>query len=193
MKRRDMTGRFNIKNTPLAGLYLLERKPLGDNRGYLERLFCIKDLAPFLASRTVMQINHTHTVSKGTLRGMHFQYPPHAEAKMVSCLQGEIFDVAVDLRRNSPTFLQWYGVKLTADNFKTLFIPEGFAHGFQTLTDNCDLLYFHTAAYNGPAEAGMNPQDPVLNIAWPLPVTELSQRDAGHPLIIEKQFTGIDL
>jgi dTDP-4-dehydrorhamnose 3,5-epimerase len=188
-----MTGRFNIKEPPLAGLCLLERKPLGDHRGYLERLFCTQDLAPLLASRAVMQINHTRTVAKGTLRGMHFQYPPHAEAKMVSCLQGEVFDVAVDLRRNSSTFLQWYGVTLTADNFKTLFIPEGFAHGFQTLTNNCDLLYFHTAAYNGPSEAGVNPQDPLLNIAWPLPVTELSQRDAGHPLIIEKQFTGIDL
>jgi dTDP-4-dehydrorhamnose 3,5-epimerase len=112
---------------------------------------------------------------------------------MVTCLHGEVFDVAVDLRRNSPTFLQWYGVKLTADDFKTLFIPEGFAHGFQNLSSKCDLLYFHTAAYNGPAEAGVNPQDPVLDIAWPLPVTELSQKDAGHPLITEKQFSGIDL
>lgn len=185
-----MNSRFDILNTPLAGLWLLQRKPIGDNRGYLERLFCAEELQSLIPGKQVVQINHTLTASRGTVRGMHFQHPPHAETKFVSCIQGEVFDVAVDLRRDSPTFLRWHAETLSADNHRTLVIPEGYAHGFQTLTDDCEMLYFHTAAYQPGSEAGLNVQDPRLAIKFPLPVAGLSPRDAAHPLL-DDGFTGV--
>ncbi len=187
-----MTARFDLHATPLADLRVLQRKPLGDSRGYLERLFCLEELADILAGRHIVQINHTLTASRGTLRGMHFQRPPHAETKFVSCLRGEVFDVAVDLRRDSPTFLHWHGEILGADNHRTLVIPEGFAHGFQTLCDDCEMLYFHTAAYHAKAESGVNAQDPLLAIKWPLEITTLSDRDLAHPRLAA-EFTGLDV
>lgn len=183
-----MTPRFDLLATALAGLQVLQRKPLGDSRGYLERLFCADELAPLLAGRRIVQINHTLTARRGTVRGLHFQRPPHAETKFVSCLRGEVFDVAVDLRRDSATFLHWHGEILSAENHKTLLIPEGYAHGFQTLTDECEMLYFHTAAYHADAEGGLNAADPRLAIAWPLPITERSARDSGHALLDEYFF-----
>lgn len=178
-----MSIRFDILDTPLTGLRVLQRKPIGDSRGYLERLFCSEELQSLASGRHIAQINHTMTANRGTVRGMHFQRPPHAEIKFVSCLRGEVFDVAVDLRDNSPTFLLWHAEVLSADNHKTLVIPEGFAHGFQTLTDDCEMLYFHTAAHQPSVEGGLNAQDPRLAIQWPLPVVGLSPRDAGHPLL----------
>ncbi|MEZ5541530.1 MAG: dTDP-4-dehydrorhamnose 3,5-epimerase family protein [Pseudomonadota bacterium] len=185
-----MSERFEIIPTPLDGLQVLQRKPLGDERGYLERLYCADELAPLLSGRTVVQINHTHTARRGTVRGMHFQHPPHAETKFVCCLRGEVFDVAVDVRDSSPTFLRWHAERLSAGNHRTLAIPEGFAHGFQTLTDDCELLYLHTARHHPQAEAGLLPTDPRLGIPWPLPVTGLSPRDAGHPPL-GSGFTGV--
>ena len=185
-----MTARFDILSTAIEGLAVLQRKPLGDSRGYLERLFCAGELAEFLGGRAIIQINHTLTAHQGTVRGLHFQHPPHAETKFVSCLRGEVFDVAVDLRRDSPSFLRWHGEILSADNHRTLMIPEGFAHGFQTLADDCEMLYFHTAAYHAAAEGGLHPEDPRLAIAWPQPVAGLSPRDAGHPML-DDSFLGI--
>ncbi len=185
-----MTTRFEILPTPIAGLQVLQRKPLGDDRGYLERVFCAEELDALLAGRRIVQINHTLTASRGTVRGMHFQHRPHAEIKIVSCLRGEVFDVAVDLRGDSPTFLRWHAEALSADNHRTLVIPEGFAHGFQTLTDDCEMLYFHTAAYHAPAEGGLNPSDPRLAVHWPLPVEGVSPRDASHPML-DGTFTGL--
>ncbi len=185
-----MTGRFDIAPTALTGLHTVARKPRGDARGYFERMFCLEDLAALLAGRAVVQINHTVTARRGTVRGMHFQRPPSAETKLVSCLRGEVFDVAVDLRRGSPTFLAWHGEVLSATNHKTLYIPEGFAHGFQTLTDDCELLYLHTAAYNAEAEGGVSALDPRLAIAWPLPPDGLSARDTQHPAVSDA-FEGI--
>lgn len=183
-------SRFEILDTPIAGLLVLQRRPLGDQRGYLERLFCSEELAHFLAGKGIVQINHTLTARRGTVRGLHFQYPPHAEVKFVSCLRGEVFDVAVDLRQDSPTFLQWHAERLSADNHRSLVIPEGCAHGFQTLTDDCEMLYFHTAAHVPAAEGGLHALDPLLAIAWPLAVEGLSTRDAGHPLLTDA-FTGV--
>lgn len=185
-----MSNRFDILDTPLQGLKLIQRKPIGDSRGYLERLFCTGDLQALISDKGIVQINHTLTAKRGTVRGMHFQHPPHAEAKFVSCLRGEVFDVAVDLRRGSPTFLHWHAEILSADNHKTLLIPEGFAHGFQTLTEDCEMLYCHTAAYQPGAECGLNAKDPRLNIRWPEAITELSPRDAVHPLVTE-DFSGV--
>lgn len=178
-----MSGRFEIVDTPLAGLRLVKRKPFGDSRGYLERMFCTEELSSLLQGRAVAQINHTLTAVRGTVRGLHFQHPPHGELKFVSCLRGQVFDVAVDLRRDSPTFLHWHGELLSADNHATLAIPEGFAHGFQTLVDDCEMLYFHTAAYCQEAEGGLHAEDPRLGIRWPLPVGGLSPRDGSHAYI----------
>lgn len=185
-----MSSRFDIQSTQIPGLCVLQRKPIGDSRGFLERLFCSDELQTLIPGKKIAQINHTLTASRGTVRGMHFQRPPHAETKFVSCLRGEVFDVAVDLRDNSPTFLCWHAELLSADNHKTLVIPEGFAHGFQTLTNDCEMLYFHTAAYQPGAEGGLNAQDPRLAIRWPLPVAGLSPRDAAHPLL-DDGFVGM--
>lgn len=176
-------NRFTVIDLPLPGLKLIERQRVGDSRGFLSRLFCAEELADAGWVKPVAQINHTYTALRGTLRGMHFQRPPHAEMKLVSCLRGEVWDVAVDVRADSPTFLQWHAERLSADNGQAMLIPEGFAHGFQTLTDDVELLYCHSAAYSHDAEAGLNPRDARLAIAWPLPITELSARDAAHPLI----------
>lgn len=187
-----MSTRFFVLATSIAGLQVLQRKPLGDSRGYLERLFCAEELRGLIPGKNLVQINHTLTANVGTVRGMHFQYPPYAETKFVSCLRGEVFDVAVDLRHKSPTFLHWYAERLSPDNHKTIVIPEGFAHGFQTLTDDCELLYFHTAAYQAGAEGGLNAQDPKLAIEWPLSVAGLSPRDAAHPFL-NCDFPGVTL
>jgi len=185
-----MTQRFDITETPLPGLRLLRRKPLGDARGYLERLFCSSELAEVIEGAAIAQINHTYTHVRGTVRGLHFQYPPHAEIKLVTCLRGEVFDVAVDLRRGSPTFLAWHAVRLSGRNHLTLVIPRGFAHGFQTLAEDCEMIYLHSAAYQPAAEGGLNPRDPRLAIDWPADIVQLSDRDASHPLI-DESFEGV--
>ena len=174
----------------MSGLNVFVRKPIGDSRGYLERMFCVDELQDSFGARRVVQINHTLTQTRGTVRGMHFQFAPHAEMKFVSCLRGSVFDVAVDLRKGSPTFLQWHAELISADNHKTLAIPEGFAHGFQTLTDDCEMLYLHTSPYAPGAEAGLNPKDVRLAIEWPLPIAEISPRDAAHALIGDS-FEGV--
>ena len=185
-------SRFDIAITQLAGLKVVERQRLGDSRGFLSRLFCADELAAAGWHQPIMQINHTYTSLQGTVRGMHFQYPPHAETKLVTCLRGEVWDVAVDVRAGSPTFLHWHAEQLSADNNRAMLIPEGFAHGFQTLTNEVDMLYCHSAAYAGQFEAGLNPSDPHLAIAWPLPLQGLSARDAAHPLLTP-QFEGVRL
>jgi len=187
-----MSDRFVISETPLQGLRLIERKPIGDNRGYLERLFCQDEFADVLLGKKIVQINQTQTTVRGTVRGLHFQHPPHSETKIVSCLEGEVFDVAVDLRRNSPTFLKWHGEKLSSDNHKTFLIPDGFAHGFQNLSDTCKMMYFHTSAYNQLSEGGLCPTDSKLAIDWLLPLVNVSDRDASHPLI-DDHFEGVDI
>ena len=185
-----MNNRFDILATPISGLRIVQRKPIVDKRGYLERLFCKDELQSVVSDKPFVQINHTLTEGRGIVRGMHFQYPPYADTRFVSCLTGEVFDVAVDLRNNSPTFLQWHAEILSAGNHRTFVIPEGFAHGIHSLSETCEMLYFHTAPYNPEAEGGLNVNDPRLGIAWPLPVTGLSDRDAGHPLL-KDTFSGI--
>lgn len=185
-------SRFSIFETPLAGLKIVERKAIGDSRGFLARIFCAEALAAAGWRKPVAQINHTLTEKIGTVRGMHFQYSPHQEMKLVTCLHGAVWDVAVDLRAGSSTFLRWYAQELSADNHRALLIPEGFAHGFQTLSEDCELLYLHSASYTPDAEAGLNPQDPALSIAWPLPVNDISARDRQHPMLNE-EFKGVAL
>ncbi len=185
-------SRFTLVETPLAGLVVIQRHPRGDARGYLERVYCEEELRSVAGTRSIVQINRTLTTSAGTIRGMHFQRPPHAEMKLVTCLRGVVLDVAVDLRRGSPTFLRWHAERLSADNHRTLAIPEGFAHGFQTLAPDCELLYLHTAPYRADAEGGLDALDPRLAITWPEAVAERSARDLGHRPI-EADFEGLTL
>lgn len=185
-------SRFTILDTLIAGLKIVERQPLGDSRGFLTRLFCAEELAAAGWHKPIAQINQTLTQKQGTVRGLHFQQPPNAEMKLVTCLRGAVWDVAVDFRAGSPTFLQWHAEELSATNHRALLIPEGFAHGFQTLCDNCELIYLHSVAYKQGAEAGLNPKDPMLSITWPLAITELSARDAQH-LMLDQQFKGVSL
>jgi dTDP-4-dehydrorhamnose 3,5-epimerase len=185
-------SRFDLVDTPLAGVKIVRRQRVQDTRGSLSRLFCSQELAAAGWRDPVAQINHTVTVRAGTVRGLHFQHPPHAEAKLVSCLRGEVWDVALDLRADSPTFLQWHAERLSAENGVALLIPPGCAHGFQALTDNAEMLYLHSMPYTPAAEGGLHPLDPRLAMAWPLPLTELSARDAGHPNL-DESFTGVRL
>lgn len=187
-----MSSRFDFLPTPLAGLTVIRRRPYEDARGSFARLFCAEEFREIGLSKPIAQINHSVTRQKGAVRGLHFQYAPRAETKIVSCLKGKIFDVAVDLRPDSPTFLHWYGEVLSADNRQALCIPEGFAHGFQTLEEDSELLYFHTNFYDQTAEGALNVSDPRLGIAWPLPITELSERDRTHPFI-GPEFAGVSL
>ena len=169
--------------TALQGLIRIERRKMQDARGSFSRLFCADELVEFGWLSSVMQFNISYTQRKGSVRGMHFQYPPHAEMKLVSCIRGAAWDVAVDLRKNSTTYLLWYGIEISAANQLSFLIPQGFAHGFQSLTDDCELLYAHSAAYVPQAEAGVCPTDFALAIDWPLPISEMSDRDKSHPLI----------
>lgn len=183
-------SRFVRADLPLTGLKLIQRQRLGDQRGFLARMFCSEDLAEEGWTKPIAQINHSYTAKQGTVRGLHFQREPYAEMKLVSCIHGEVWDVAVDLRVDSPTFLHWHAEVLSADNGFAFLIPEGFAHGFQALTDDVELLYCHSAAYVAQAEGGLHPKDPCLGIAWPLDIAELSLRDAMHALITA-DFEGV--
>ena len=185
-------NRFTVTELPLPGLKCVERQRLGDARGFLSRLFCAEELAAAGWNRPLAQINHTYTARRGTVRGMHFQYPPHAEIKLVNCIRGEVWDVAIDVRAGSKTFLRWHAERLSADNGCALLIPEGFAHGFQALSGDVELLYCHSSAYNAEAEAGLNATDPSWTIAWPLQIAEISARDARYPMLNE-QFAGLAL
>lgn len=185
-------SRLVLTCLPLSGLTLVQRQPAKDERGSLARLFCAQELAVAGWAGPIAQINHSHTARRGTLRGLHYQLPPYAEMKLVSCLCGDVWDVAVDLRHGSPTFMQWHAERLSADNGCALIIPPGFAHGFQALSDNAVLLYCHSAPYEPMAEAGLHPLDPCLGLEWPLPVGKLSPRDAGQAFL-PADFEGVRL
>jgi dTDP-4-dehydrorhamnose 3,5-epimerase len=183
-------SRFKIVDTPLLGLKIIERIRASDARGFLSRLFCAEELAAAGWHKPIAQINHTLTRHRGAVRGMHFQHPPHAETKLVTCLRGEVWDVAVDLRLSSPTLLHWFAERLSPENGRAMLIPEGFAHGFQALTPDCELLYLHSCAYTPASEGAIHPEDPRVGIAWPQVITERSVRDQSHPMLTA-EFVGI--
>lgn len=169
--------RFSVRPTAIEGVVVVEGQPRGDSRGAFMRLYCEDELRELIGQRRIVQINHSRTQRVGTVRGMHFQHAPHAEMKLVRCLRGRVWDVAVDLRRSSPSFHRSFGVELTPGNGRMLVVPEGCAHGFQVLEPDSELLYLHTAAYAPGAEVGVRCTDPLLDIRWPLPPVELSPRD----------------
>ena len=187
-----MTSRFDFHPATLDGVHVVTRKNLDDSRGFFCRLFCSQESQEAGFQKSIAQINYTSTRTKGAVRGLHFQLPPHAEMRLVNCLRGEVLDVAVDLRRGSATFLHWHGELLSAVNRKSLLIPEGFAHGYQTLTPDCELLYLHTVAYAPDAAGALHVLDPTIGIDWPLEIGEMSERDRSHAFIDER-FEGVRL
>jgi dTDP-4-dehydrorhamnose 3,5-epimerase len=174
-------SRFQVIKTDFPNLILLEKTLFKDQRGYFERLFCSEELSNAFPSNGTKQVNHSFTRHKGTVRGLHFQYPPHTETKLITCLSGAVFDVAVDLRIESKTYLKFFAVELSESNQRCLVIPEGFAHGFQSLEDNCSLIYFHSHEYVPSSESGLNAFDEKLSINWPLPPTGISEKDKLLP------------
>lgn len=179
-----------LEQTPLAGVFEAQTDLRRDDRGRFARLFCAADLDAAHAGRPIVQINHSITRTVGAIRGLHFQLPPAAEGKWVRCLKGRVFDVAVDLRRGSQTFLRWHAVELDSGRMNAIFIPEGCAHGFQVLEGDSELLYLHTAPYSPTLEGAVRYDDPRVAIAWPLKVTDISARDRSHALL-DEGFQGI--
>jgi len=181
---------MKIKQTPLQDAFIIEPEPFKDDRGLFARVFCQHELRNILKGKNIVQINHSITKQKGAIRGMHFQYPPKAEIKMVKCLRGSVFDVIIDLRKGSSTFLKWHGETLSSENMKMLYIPEGLAHGFQTLEENSELLYLHTEFYSPEHEGGVRYNDLAINISWTLDVTDISEKDRNYPLL-SQDFEGV--
>jgi dTDP-4-dehydrorhamnose 3,5-epimerase len=176
--------------TPLNGSYEITITPHVDSRGWFGRFYCKNEFAEIGHTKEWVQMNHSFTKAKGTVRGMHFQKPPFSETKMVRCISGSVQDVIIDLRKDSDTFLKAFSTMLSAEKKNMLYIPEGFAHGFQTLTEDCELIYLHSAFYTPNAEAGIRFDDPMINIHWSLFVSELSDRDKNHPYL-NHNFKGI--
>jgi dTDP-4-dehydrorhamnose 3,5-epimerase len=177
-------------STKLAGSYTVDINTYTDERGWFARYYCKKDFQQIGHQKEWVQLNHSFTKHKGSIRGMHYQLPPYREIKLVRCIHGAVFDVIVDVRKDSPTFLQWFGVELSADNKKMMYIPEGFAHGFQTLTDDCELLYHHSEFYTPGSEAGILYNEMLIQIEWPMSVTVISKKDLQFPNLTNS-FKGI--
>jgi dTDP-4-dehydrorhamnose 3,5-epimerase len=174
---------------PLDGVFVIEMQKFEDERGYFARSWCSKEFAEHHLEANLVQCSVSFNRTAGTLRGMHFQIPPHGETKLVRCTRGALFDVALDLRPHSPTFLKWFGVELTVDNGKMLYIPKGFAHGFQTLADETDVLYQMADFYIPDAARGVRWNDPLFGIKWPRTTTVISQRDREYPDSAPEHFT----
>jgi dTDP-4-dehydrorhamnose 3,5-epimerase len=183
---------MKILETPLKDVYVFQQEPFEDHRGKFSRIFCEQTLQKIGHLKKIVQVNHSLTRQKGSLRGMHFQRPPKAEIKVVVCLRGSVFDVVIDLRHKSTNLLGWHGEIISAENMKIVYVPEGFAHGFQTLEENSELIYFHTEVYSPAHEGGVLYSDPMINISWPLEVTDVSERDQSH-LLLSPDFEGIRL
>lgn len=183
---------MRIEKLPLSGAALIETEPIADHRGVFARFFCEKELSELIGDRHFVNVNFSRTLKKGAIRGLHFQRPPQAEMKFVRCIRGAVYDVIVDIRRDSPTFLKWFGIELSADNMKMLCVPEGFAHGFQVLEESSEMLYLHSEFYSKEHEGALNYSDPVLAILWPLEITDISERDRNHKTIGD-DFQGVIL
>jgi dTDP-4-dehydrorhamnose 3,5-epimerase len=181
---------MKIEQTKIAGVAIIHSEPFKDSRGFFNRIFCQKELEAIRPNIVIAQINHSMTKIKGTIRGLHFQYPPYSEMKIVRCIKGSIFDVAVDLRKDSPTFLHWYGEILSAENMKAFVIPEGCAHGIQSLEDNTEMIYISASPFCREAEDGIRYDDPKVSIQWPLDRTIISEKDLSYSFI-PNDFEGI--
>ncbi|PLX66993.1 MAG: dTDP-4-dehydrorhamnose 3,5-epimerase [Denitrovibrio sp.] len=183
-----MGNKLNIKKLPLLDSFLITPNSFKDDRGFFARVYCTEELSS-ITDKPFLQVNQSLSYKKGTVRGMHFQHPPHSEIKIVKCISGSIFDVIIDIRKNSPTFLQWHGEVLSRKNMNMLYVPEGFAHGFQALTDDCEILYFNSQLYAPESEGILNAKDPSIGIDWPDEITTISDKDSNAPYITN--FNGL--
>lgn len=183
---------MDVIPTKISGVFIIESSLFSDHRGLFGRVFCKNELSNVIGYKQIVQINYSQTKLVGAIRGLHFQYPPNAEMKFIRCLKGKVFDAAVDLRKNSPTFLKWYTEELSSKNNKMIVIPEGCAHGFQVLEENSELIYLHTEFYNKPSEGGIRYDDPSLAIPWPKIVSDISEKDKKHSLITD-HFEGVEV
>lgn len=172
---------MELRETPLSGAFLIDLNRKGDSRGFFARLFCEKAFADLGLESDFVQINDSLSASMGTLRGLHYQLPPYQEVKVVRCIRGALWDCIVDLRPQSPTFKQWFGVTLSADNRTMLYVPRGFAHGFVTLSDDAEVIYLVSAPYAPEHERGLRWDDPAIGIDWPRHPVEMSEKDANWP------------
>lgn len=171
--------------THLKGAFVVEIEKHEDVRGFFTRVFCQEEFAEHGLNTAVAQCNISHNIKKGTIRGMHYQSAPYQEAKFIRCIQGSLYDVIVDLRPLSPTYCQWFGVELSAANYKALYVPEDFAHGFQTLEDNTNIMYQVSQFYHPESAQGVRWNDTAFNIEWPLPVAVIMDRDDSYPDFIK--------
>jgi len=169
--------------TKLAGAFVVELDKKEDNRGFFSRAFCAKEFAEHGLKSQVVQANLSHSHTKGTIRGMHYQLPPATEPKFIRCIRGAIWDVIIDVRPESPTYLEHFAIELSADNRTALYVPDMFAHGNQALTDGAELLYLVGEYYTPGYERGIRYNDPAIGIEWPVPVTIVSDKDASWPLL----------
>ncbi|WP_292389762.1 dTDP-4-dehydrorhamnose 3,5-epimerase [Methanosarcina sp. UBA5] len=183
---------MNIEKLPLSGAAVIDAEPFIDNRGVFARFFCEKELSELIGDRHFVNVNFSRTLKKGAIRGLHFQHPPKAEMKLVRCIRGSVYDVIVDIRKDSPTFLKWFGIELSSDNMKMLCVPEGFAHGFQVLEESSEMLYLHSEFYSKEYEGALNCSDPLLAITWPVESADVSERDKNHKMI-DDDFRGVIL
>lgn len=172
-----------FQETPLKGAFVIELDRKADDRGFFARGFCAKEMQDHDLASNVVQANISFNEHKGTLRGMHYQTAPHEEEKTIRCVRGAVFDVIVDLREDSDTYLQWYGTELTDDNRRALFVPAGFAHGYQTLEPGSEVLYLVSNYYAPQAGRGVLYRDPAIGIDWPLPAVEVSAQDESWPCL----------
>jgi dTDP-4-dehydrorhamnose 3,5-epimerase len=170
---------------PLKGAYTIDLEKREDGRGFFARFFCSEEFENQRLNINVIQMNTTLSKERGTVRGLHFQRPPKEEIKIVRCISGSIWDVIVDIRKSSPTYGKWYAAELNDNNRTMMYVPKGFAHGFQTLADNVELLYLHSEFYSKKNEGGLLYADKTVNIDWPLPVSDISERDKVHPMLSE--------
>lgn len=168
--------------TPLEGAFLIEPDLKQDERGFFSRLYCEKEFTAHGLKNNFIQANNSLSASKGTLRGLHYQLSPMAEVKLVRCVKGAFFDLILDVREDSPTFGQSFGEVLTADNRKMMYVPEGFAHGFLTLSDNAEVIYLVSQYYSPDLERGIRWNDPMFHIKWPEEPSIISERDRSHAL-----------
>ncbi|PIY03243.1 MAG: dTDP-4-dehydrorhamnose 3,5-epimerase [Bacteroidetes bacterium CG_4_10_14_3_um_filter_31_20] len=183
---------MDFTETKLKGAFIINANLLEDDRGGFARIFCKNEFKKIGHNKEFVQINQSYNIKSGTLRGMHYQEPPYSEIKLIRCIKGVVYDVIIDLRQSSPTFLKWVGLELSKKNKKMLYIPEGFAHGFLTLEDNSELIYHHTNFYEPSAERGIRFDDKIINIKWSSNINCISEKDRDLPLLTSN-FKGINI
>ena len=186
-------SKLKITKLSLEGTYVVEPHPSIDSRGIFSRYFCKRELKNIIQDREIVNINYSKNYKKGAVRGLHYQKPPYAEMKMPRCIKGKVLDIFVDIRKNSKTFLESESIILSEENQKMLIIPEGFAHGIQSLEDNSQILYLSTEYFYGEHEDALNIKDPYLNIKLPLIISEISEKDNKHKFLDLSKFEGVEI